>query len=304
MKADDAISRFLTAVDKEYGYSEHTLRAYRQDLTSLHSNLPPEIQDDISQLTIDHLREWLWRQQQEGLAPRTLARRVATAKSFGRWLERVNEVRGNPASRLRAPRPGRSLPRVLGEAHMADLLESLEVRASQGDAREIRNLAIIELLYATGIRVAELCSLHLRQVDLGERTLRVVGKGNRERVVPFGDPARKALARYVTESRPRLLAKQPERDVDWLFVSTRGNRLSPSSVYELVSKLLHDPRSAGPRGPHVLRHTAATHLLSGGADLRVVQEMLGHASLSSTQVYTHVSTARLAERYRQAHPRA
>ncbi|NLB47496.1 MAG: tyrosine-type recombinase/integrase, partial [Microbacteriaceae bacterium] len=239
----------------------------------------------------------------------TLKRSVATVKSFGTWLEQRRIVPGSPASRLQAPKSGRSLPRVLSEQQLARILERAKNRAAGGDPVAMRDRAVLELLYATALRVSELCDLPRADLDLRERTVRVTGKGNKERVVPFGAPAARALSDYVERARPALVHRAATEDPprvtpDTFFVSDRGDALTPSAVYRVVSRELAQEPGSGPRGPHTLRHSAATHLLNGGADLRVVQEMLGHASLGSTQVYTHVSTERLAQTYRQAHPRA
>lgn len=304
MRLNDAVEAFLTTVKHEYGYSEHTIRAYRADLTGLINHLTKDGEQHTTDLTLEHFREWLWSLQQAGLAPRSIARKVAALKSFGSWLESHEHVKANPASRLRSPKTGESLPRVLSETQIESILTSLRVRAEAGGATHKRDYAIAELLYATAIRVSELCSAKLSHLNLGERTLKVTGKGNRERIVPFGVPAVTALQQYLADARQELLERGDRTHDDLLFLSRTGNRLSTSTVYGLVSRLFPAGHGTGPSGPHVFRHSAATHLLDGGADLRVVQELLGHASLTSTQVYTHVSTERLAERYRQAHPRA
>jgi len=313
MRLSEAIEGFLTAVEFEYGYSAHTVKAYRRDLYDLAAfasaedpatgadALPGAV--DLEALDLEMLRAWLWERQERGLAPATLSRNVATLKSFGNWLEHRRLVPGNPASRLRSPKKTRPLPRVLSEDQMGKILNRAEARAAGGDPVEIRDRAVLELLYATALRVSELCGLPLSGLDLRERTVRVVGKGDKERVVPLGAPAARAIADYLERGRPALLARAASPG-DALFLGGDGARLKPHSVYRLVARELEQEPGAGPRGPHTLRHTAATHLLNGGADLRVVQEMLGHASLGSTQVYTHVSTERLAQSYRQAHPRA
>ncbi|MBK0421028.1 tyrosine recombinase XerC [Leucobacter sp. CSA2] len=326
MKLDEAIEGFLRAIELEYGYSEHTARAYRRDLADLLEYAEQQRVGDLAGLDLELMRGWLWHRQQRGLAPSTLARNVATLKSFGSWLERTERVPGSPASRLRAPKAPRSLPRVLANEQVARILERAGHRADTGDPAALRDRAILELLYASALRVSELCALPVNGLDQRERTVRVLGKGGKERVVPLGAPAAEAIGNYLERGRPALAARAanrpaaagvhgprkgensgapaagaPERP---LFLGNRGGRLTPNAVYRLVSRELEQEPGGGPRGPHALRHTAATHLLDGGADLRIVQEMLGHSSLASTQVYTHVSTERLAERYRQAHPRA
>lgn len=207
----------------------------------------------------------------------------------------------DPAARLRSPKADKTLPRVITREQMGEILEGLAARAADGDPGSLRDVAVIELLYAAGIRVSELTGLDVDDVDLDRLTVRVVGKGSKERVVPFGVPALRAIRAWVSGGRPRLAVAGSGPA---LFLGARGARLGSRAVYELVAGLLADVPGRGPSGPHALRHTAATHLLDGGADLRAVQELLGHASLGTTQIYTHVSTERLKEAYRIAHPRA
>ena len=304
MQLSAAVTGFLSAVEHEYGYSEHTLRAYRRDLERFIGYATQLGFQTVDEVNLELLRDWLWERQQTGLAPRTLARNVATLKSFGGWLEQHQHVAGNPASRLRAPKAPRALPRVLADEQITRILDRAATRADSGLPEHIRDRAILELLYATALRVSELCSLELAGVDLGERTVRVVGKGGKERVVPFGAPAAAATEAYLTTARPVLETRGESVETRRFLLSNTGGPLGTHAVYRLVARELEHEPGSGPRGPHTLRHTAATHLLNGGADLRVVQEVLGHSSLASTQVYTHVSTDRLAESYRQAHPRA
>ena len=317
MQLSTAVERFLTAVQLEYGYSEHTLRAYQRDLAWFIDFAEETGARELADCDIELMRGWLWQRQQQGLAATTLARNVATLKSFGTWLERSRLVPGNPASRLRAPKAPRDLPRVLADEQMRRLLARVEGRGDAEHPESLRDHAVLELLYAAALRVSELCSLPITGLDAGARTVRVLGKGGKERVVPFGGPAARAIDTYLTVARPALIARAAQAASaasqsagpqsarhDALFVGNRGGKLTPNAVYRLVARELEDEPGGGPRGPHTFRHTAATHLLNGGADLRVVQEMLGHSSLASTQVYTHVSTERLAQSYRQAHPRA
>lgn len=319
---DEAIEGFLSAVAFEYGYSQHTLRAYRRDLCSLVDFARAQVSDDtspapdVAALDLELLRGWLWQRQQQGLSASTIARNVATLKSFGRWLEQRQLVPGSPASRLRAPKTGRPLPRVLSEDQVERILERAARRAASGDPSQLRDRAVLELLYASALRVTELCTLGLEDLDLPGLTLRITGKGNKQRVVPLGTPAARALAGYLRDGRPALAARArqhasertsrtPDPDpTRAVFLGNTGAPLTTQAVYRLVARELQEEPGSGPKGPHTMRHSAATHLLNGGADLRVVQEMLGHSSLASTQVYTHVTTERLAQTYRQAHPRA
>lgn len=310
MKITDAVHAFLDVTRFEYGYSEHTVRSYRRDLLNFAAYAEPHT-EAVAELDLELLRSWLWERQQLGLAPSTMARHVATLKSFGTWLESRGLVPGNPASRLRTPKTPRSLPRVLTPEQMTRILDRAQTRAAQGDPEQIRDHAVLELLYSSALRVSELTSLALAGYDRHAHSIRVLGKGNKERVVPLGAPAVRALERYLTTARDSLLARAETAETSLpaghgaLFIGNRAGRtLNTSAVYRLVSRELEQEPGGGPSGPHTLRHTAATHLLDGGADLRVVQEYLGHASLSSTQVYTHVSMEKLAATYRQAHPRA
>lgn len=310
MRLDEAIERFLRTVEFEYGYSPNTVRAYRNDLRSLVDFIEADEPGgdpgavDASVLDLELLRGWLWDRQQRGYAAGTIARSVATAKSFGSWLEERRILPGSPASRLQTPKRARTLPRVLSEQQLDRILERAAHRAETGEPGAVRDRAVLELLYATALRVSELCTLPLTGIDLPGRTVRVTGKGNKQRVVPLGGPAARAIDEYLRAARPVLLSLSDDGDLGTLFLGNRGEGLTTSAVYRLVSHELDQEPGSGPRGPHTLRHSAATHLLNGGADLRVVQEMLGHASLNSTQIYTHVSTERLAQTYRQAHPRA
>jgi integrase/recombinase XerC len=294
--AVDAFARYLGA---ERGFSEHTIRAYRSDLAGLVSFAAETGATAASDLDLELLRGWLWRGSKDGLAKSTLARRSASARSFATWLARSGESPTDAAARLKAPKPDSHLPRVLTRDQIDGILASLAIRAATRDIVAVRDLAIIELLYASALRVSEVVGLDLGDADLERMTVLVTGKGSKQRVVPFGVPAKNALAAWL-EVR-RALEQAPTTA---FFLGTRGARVGTRAVYQLVASLLVDLPGGGPAGPHALRHTAATHLLDGGADLRAVQELLGHASLGTTQIYTHVSTERLKESYALAHPRA
>lgn len=293
------VDDFAAYLSIERGFSQHTVRSYRSDLRQLVDFAAARGASGLDDLDLELLRDWLWRGSQDGLTKSTLARRAAAARSMTAWLARTQLTPKDAGSRLKAPRSEHYLPRVLSRDSMATILDSMAMRAETGEPVALRDLAIVELLYASALRVSELTGLDLADVDLGRLTVRVLGKGSKERVVPFGIPARDALVRYLEHGRAALA-----RDEAPFFVGARGKRMSSRAVYELVSVLLASVPGSGPAGPHTLRHTAATHLLDGGADLRAVQEMLGHASLGTTQLYTHVSTERLTESYRTAHPRA
>ncbi|HAM27354.1 MAG TPA: recombinase XerC [Microbacteriaceae bacterium] len=303
VQLDHAVSRFAVYLSAERGFSENTVRSYRSDLAQLADFARTRGVESAEGVSLELLRDWLWDGSQHGLAKSTLARRSAAARSLTAWLARTGELAADAATRLRAPKADKHLPRVLTRGHIDGIFAWLAARAEGGDPGPLRDLAVIELLYASALRVSEVTGLDTNSVDLGRLTVRVVGKGSKERVVPFGVPARNAIVRYLEQARPRLVdgAEQP---TPAFFVTSSGKRLGTRAVYTLVSTLLAELPGSGPSGPHTLRHTAATHLLDGGADLRAVQELLGHASLGTTQIYTHVSTERLTESYRSAHPRA
>lgn len=301
MNVDAAVDAFVDALALERGFSENTIRAYRTDLGQLVAFLVERSIDSTSLLTLDVLRDWLWVGTQAGLARATLARRSSSVRGFTAWLERTGVSPTDPGARLRSPKPGRSLPRVISRAQMDELLHSLSARAATADPVALRDLAVVELLYASALRVSELVGLDVGDVDLDRLTVKVLGKGSKERVVPFGVPAQSAIVDYIRIARPQL---EPTAGPSALFVGGNHQRLGVRSVYRLVAGILGEIPGNGPAGPHALRHTAATHLLDGGADLRAVQEMLGHASLGTTQIYTHVSAERLKESYQLSHPRA
>ncbi|EFD49569.1 site-specific recombinase, phage integrase family [Micrococcus luteus SK58] len=255
------------------------------------------------------LRGWLAAMSGAGLARATLARRVAAVRTFTAWLRREGLRADDPALRLRSPRPEGTLPHVLQEQQARRLLAAAQERvdaAAAGDdpvahALALRDAALLELLYATGARVAELSALDVDDLEAGRGVVRLTGKGDRQRTVPYGAPAGRALQAWQRLGRPRLA--RPDSGPA-LFLGARGGRLGVRQARTVVDRALEGLGDTAARGPHALRHTAATHLLDGGADLRSVQELLGHASLRTTQVYTHVSIDRLREGYRQAHPRA
>lgn len=293
---------YLRHLELDRGFSAHTIRGYRTDLLDLAGFAEETDADDTSAVDLELLRGWLWRGSTAGLAKSTLARRSAAARGFTRWLAATGTTPTDAGARLRAPRPDRHLPRVLTRPQVDGLLDDLAARATTGEPNAVRDLAVVELLYASALRVSEIVGARTADLDLERRTLLVLGKGGKERVVPFGIPAHRALATYLDDARAALLDGRD--DPGTIFLGARGRSLSTRAVYELVAHLLVDLPGAGPAGPHAFRHTAATHLLDGGADLRAVQELLGHASLATTQIYTHVSSERLKESYRLAHPRA
>ncbi|MGB3413572.1 MAG: tyrosine recombinase XerC [Microbacteriaceae bacterium] len=255
----------------------------------------------IEQLDLEHFRSWLWKERNLGLSASTIARKTVSIRSFCTWLVENNHLSHDPAARLRSPKRGRNLPRTISEHQLIDLLDEMAEQAVGDSPEPYRDHAIIETLYASGIRVSELVSLTLDQIDFTTLQLRVIGKGNKERIVPFGKPAAEALQKYLTHGRPQL---ENDASARWVFLGTMGKRIHPRIAYGIVHRFLEPVPGSGPSGPHALRHSAATHLLDHGADLRAVQELLGHSNLGTTQIYTHVSMERLKESYKIAHPRA
>lgn len=296
-----ALALYLDEVALGRTLSENTLKAYSSDLAQFVAFAEGERVTDTTECDLELARSWVWSQAEAGVAGATLRRKVSALKRLSAWLVGAGHTTGDIAARLRTPPSSTSLPRVMGRAQMEEILEALITRADSGDPVALRDAAIVEVLYATALRVSELVGMRLENLALAERTLRVVGKGNKERVVPFGIPAERALRRYLAEARGALLSGG---DSSHVFVTSTGKPMGPRTVYQVVAALLSEYPGSGPVGPHTLRHTAATHLLDGGADLRSVQELLGHASLGTTQIYTHVSTERLSAAYQQAHPRA
>lgn len=306
MQLSDAAAAHRRYLIDERGASPNTVAAYGADLADLvrfaGRSVGSGARDiEVRELDLELLRDWLWDGTQRGLARASIARRAAAARSLTDWLHRTGAAPIDPGLRLRAPKASGRLPRVVAQPAMQSLFEGLQVRAAEADPVALRDLAVLELIYGCALRVSEACGADVGDLDLGALTVRVTGKGDKQRTVPFGVPAATALSRYLESGRPALLGDGAGQA---LFVGDRGGRLGPRSVYRLVARLLQAVPGSGPSGPHTLRHSAATHLLDGGADLRAVQAMLGHASLGTTQIYTHVSTERLAESYRLAHPRA
>jgi integrase/recombinase XerC len=300
MRIDGAVDGFLDHLARERGYSANTVRAYRGDLRSLAEHCERAGVDDAEALDIEALRDWLYASAEQGCGKATIARRSAAARGLSRWIAAHGGQ--DVAGRLRTPKRDRHLPRVLSRQAMDGVLGTLAAAAAEGQPAALRDLAVVELLYASALRVSELVGLDVDDVDLERLTVRVTGKGAKERVVPFGRPALDAVLDWMRTGRGQLA--NPAKPHPALFLGARGGRLGQRRVHELVTGLLAELPGSGPHGPHTLRHTAATHLLDGGADLRAVQEMLGHASLGTTQIYTHVSLERLSEAYRTAHPRA
>ncbi|WP_430500494.1 tyrosine recombinase XerC [Micromonospora trifolii] len=308
----DAVDDFAEHLSGVRNRSAHTVRAYVTDLVSLLDHAVRMGCVDLAELDLSVLRSWLARQRTTGAARTSLSRRAASARAFSAWAHRAGLLPADVGAALASPRAHRELPSVLRADQAAVLVEAPSRQApptnppaesgpsGAAEAVPLRDRVLLELLYATGVRVSEACGLDVGDVDHGRRVIRVFGKGGRERSVPYGVPAQRALDDWLRRGRPAMVGA---RSGDALLLGARGGRLNPTTARQIVGAYAE---AAGlPRtSPHDLRHSAATHLLEGGADLRAVQELLGHSSLASTQIYTHVSVERLRAAYRQAHPRA
>lgn len=294
-----ALDDFVAHLRDERGASVHTVRAYTGDLTDLLHFCAARGVREPDGISLTHLRGWLGLQAREGRARSTVARRAASARAFTAWCLRRGLADVDPGDRLASPSVSRTLPVVLSVGDATALMDHAAVAADDGSPVAIRDRALVELLYATGIRVSELCALDLSDVNDERRTIRVLGKGRKERVVPFGGPAGRALDEWRA-ARAQLVSVGSGHA---LFLGARGGRVDPRAVRAAVHRLASGA-GVSDLAPHGLRHSAATHVLEGGADLRTVQELLGHATLATTQRYTHVSVERLRATFALAHPRA
>jgi integrase/recombinase XerC len=294
-----AFARYLEA---ERNLSVHTVRAYLGDIDSLLEHLARIEVTDFATLDLSHIRSWLANQQVKGGARTTLSRRATTVRLFTKWATKKEYLPKDVGANLATPKGARTLPDVLTVADASLAMDAMAARAGEEDGPiSKRDAAMLEILYASGARVSELCGLDLEDIDYARQTIRVLGKGNKERTIPIGNPAMRALETWLKNGRDSLAGANSERAV---FLGARGKRIDQRTVRTMVYHALAALEGVEKMGPHALRHSAATHLLEGGADLRTVQEILGHASLATTQIYTHVSTERLQKAFKQAHPRA
>ena len=294
-----ALAGFTRYLTLERDRSEHTVRAYTSDVADLLSYANAHERTNLEDIDLALLRDWLGEQHSAGHARSTIARKAASVRAFTSWCERQGLLESDPGRRLKSPQVTHKLPIVLDIAEATRVMDLAAQYAGDGDPVSVRDQAILELLYGTGIRVSELCALDLVSIQWESRTVRVMGKGRKERVVPFGIPAQRALSAW-NDTRARFVT---DASGNAFFLGVRGARLDPRTAREVVGRITQAadvPRLA----PHGLRHSAATHVLEGGADLRAVQELLGHSSLATTQRYTHVSVERLRAAFDQAHPRA
>lgn len=294
------LEEFAAHLSGPAGRSPHTVRAYVGDVQRLFQVMADNQLQSVNELTLGVLRLWL-ASEFEAHESSTVARRAASIRAFTGWCTRVGILNIDIGQQLSLPKTHRKLPTYLKVDEASAVLDVAAVAADDADPVHVRDWAMLEMLYATGIRVSELCGLDLVAIDRTSLTARVVGKGNKERVVPFGVPADDALALYLETARPQLVTHESGSAI---FLGSRGKRIDQRAVREVVYRFTRAVPGVLVLGPHGLRHSAATHLVEGGADLRSVQELLGHSSLGTTQLYTHVSAQRLKAVYQQAHPRA
>lgn len=294
----EALEAYERHLRLEVDRSPHTVRAYVGDVVGLLDHVARLGGRQVADVDLDRLRGWLAVQSRSGAARTTLARRAASLRTFTAWARRQGLSATDAGQLLASPRAHRTLPAVLRSDQAA---AAVTIDEAGDDPGSVRDRLVMELLYATGIRVSELVGLDIDDVDRHRRVVRVLGKGSKERTVPYGTAAERALEVWLTSGRPALARVGSGAA---LLLGARGGRLNPRAVRAIVHRRVAAVDGAPDMGPHGLRHTAATHLLDGGADLRSVQELLGHASLATTQIYTHVSVERLRSTFNQAHPRA
>ncbi|MFT4796431.1 MAG: integrase/recombinase XerC [Aquiluna sp.] len=289
------LAQFLEQL-KARGVSANTQKAYSSDI----NDLLVFLSDTKQSLDLEALRSWLYRISEAGGSKATLARKTSAIKNFTAWRADSGLADQDPALRLRSPKLDRPLPKVASELSLSAVFDRMASQATQDNPVGLMNHCAVELLYATGMRVSELAGLDLSDIDHERQLLRVTGKGNKQRMLPYGLRAKDSIERWIRFGRPAVEAPtSPES----LLLSSRGRRVGVRQLYDVVASQL-ETTNLGSAGPHTLRHSAATHLLDHGADLRAVQEILGHASLATTQIYTHVSVERLRSSFEQAHPRA
>jgi len=292
---DPAVSRFLDAVWMERGLSANTLAAYRADLTAL-SRWLAERGLPIMKTTRSDLQDFIAYRVHAGARPRSTARQLSSFRRFFRYLLRENQIKEDPTAQIAMPKIGRSLPKSLTEEEVESLLAAPAVNDPLGN----RDRCMLEVLYATGLRVSELVNLRAGQVNLNQGVIRILGKGNRERLIPLGEEAVRWLGEFSRGPRAEILL---ERQTDYLFPTRRGDRMTRQAFWHIIKRYARKASVNKELSPHTLRHAFATHLLNHGADLRVVQMLLGHSDLSTTQIYTHVARERMKELHSTHHPR-
>ncbi|UCC75263.1 MAG: site-specific tyrosine recombinase XerD [Gemmatimonadota bacterium] len=302
---EETARRFYLELFEEYvridrGLAPATASAYATDLAQFVDYLSERGLGSPVDVDVADLREFVYQLKDRGLTPRTIGRKISALRSYFAFLQTLDVIKSDPCELLDGPKIGRTLPTVLTHEEVERLLEAPE----SSDALAVRDWAILEFMYATGVRISELVTLKARDIDLEERLAKVRGKGSKERIVPFGGAALEALTVYLRESRPALAQAGRRRGAGALFLSRRGAPLTRKGAWDIVKRHVLGAAIRKRVTPHTLRHTFATHLLQGGADIAAVQEMLGHTDISTTQIYTHLDRSYLSEVHRRYHPRA
>ena len=292
----ELIDTFLSYLSVERGLSNNTISSYRDDLNFYIDFLSAQNVDALSKITKNDITNFMLNQKDKGISANSIARRLAAIRMFHRFLTRERILKTDPTSLIDSPKLWKKIPETLSLNEVEALLGQPNIREKQG----IRDRAILETLYATGMRVSEAVNLKVSGVNLEVGFLRCIGKGNKERVIPLGKKAVASIRRYNEASRNSFLKK---KESEFLFLNRSGNKISRQSLWKIIKKYARDARIKKPMKPHILRHSFATHLLEGGADLRSVQEMLGHSNISTTQIYTHINKDRLKTIHRMFHPR-
>ncbi|MGA1277262.1 MAG: site-specific tyrosine recombinase/integron integrase [Candidatus Kapaibacteriota bacterium] len=298
---EQAVQEFLSACELQKGYSPHTIETYRFALMEFLDYFIAEfgVKPEINAIEPADIRPFLGYLHDRGLAKKSLRVKIAAVKSFFKFAFRQSWIDRNPAAIVSTPKAEKKLPSFLQPGEIESLMDSFDASTPNG----ARNIAIAELLYSSGLRVSELINLPMQDLDMHAGTVRVMGKGKKERIVPIGKQAIQALETYLA-LRSNLTMLDTAKPEGKVFLSDRGKVMNPSVVYRIIRRAMNPVTESPQKSPHVLRHTFATHLLDNGADISSVSEMLGHSSLSATQVYTHVSVDRLKQAYQKAHPRA
>ncbi|MDT7524805.1 site-specific tyrosine recombinase XerD [Pseudidiomarina sp. GXY010] len=293
---EELIEQFLDRLWLQQGISKHTRAAYRSDIVNCYKFVRSRQRKDLLTLSAVDLEDFLLWRRQQGFSPRSTSRLLSALKKFFQWAVQQQLCSTDPTAKLQRPKQPQAIPHSLSELEVEDLLNAPDT----SDVIQLRDKAMLEILYATGLRVTELVQLNVDQISLQQELVRVIGKGNKERLVPLGEVALEWLQRYFTEARP-LLCKQPH---DWVFVTRRGGPLTRQAFWYRIKYYAQQAEIRSHLSPHTLRHAFATHLLNHGADLRVLQMLLGHSDLSTTQIYTHVARERLQQLHATHHPRA
>ncbi|MFW0108680.1 tyrosine recombinase XerC [Rothia sp. P7181] len=300
------IENFTRYLRYEKFRSENTINSYRSDLKAFFTYAQEQRLHNINDIDLTFLRSWLSHQHERSQSRNSTARRLSTLRVFFSWAQEEKYIQQNPTLAIATAKKEHRLPTVLTKEHLQTLFNEIEERLAQNphDPHTLRTHAVVELLYASGLRIFELCSINLSSIDRAQRTLRVIGKGNKERTVPFGKPALEAIEQWIHKGRPQWLKNSKGPIEEALFIGPQGARANPRQLRECINQLLDLLENTNARGAHVFRHSAATHMVDAGADIRTVQELLGHSSLATTQIYTHVSMERLTAIYEKAHPRS